>query len=110
MKIPERRESATNGTGSSSSALVPGPLQQYCEIWAFLTGCDVKTGISRASGNLSLKFASGYLGLTLNDTETGQYAFLQGLDLEVLLMQAESGLEDGSLHWRASGYSQKKRK
>jgi len=102
MKIPDRRAGASNGTGSSSSVLDAGVLMQFSELWAFLMGTDTVTGQSRKSGSLSLKFVSGLLGLTLNDAETSQYCFLQGSRLDDLLLQAELGLSDGSLPWRAS--------
>ncbi len=110
MKIPDRKATGAAGTGSLSSALVAGPLKQFSEIWAFLTGADTVTGASRLPGSLSLKCASGLLGLTLNDAETGQYVFLQGRDLEEMLLMAEGGLGDGSLHWRPSQSGPRKRK
>lgn len=110
MKIPDRRADAASGTGSLSSALDAGLLTQYSEIWAFLMGTDSVTGVSRKSGSLSLKFASGMLGLSLNDQETGQYCYLNGPKLDDLLLMAEAGLADGSLPWRASNGDSKRRR
>jgi hypothetical protein len=110
MKIPERKAFSHNGTGSSSSAVQAGLLAPFSQLWAFLTGFDPSTGISRQSGNLSLKLQSGLLGLTLNDPETCQYAFLHGESLDDLLLLAECGLSDGTLPWRPSNYSVPKKK
>lgn len=108
MKIPSRNALSSGGGGSSSNALALGLLAQYSELSAFLLGKDTVTGQVRKSGSLSLKCSLGFLGLTLNDPETGQYCFLQGTSLDDLLLLAESGLGDGSLPWRVSNGSPRK--
>jgi len=110
MKIPSRSAHQNGDGGSSSSALVPGLLAQYSELWAFLLGTDTVTGALRKSGSLSLKCSSALLGLTLNDAETGQYCFLQGRNLDDLLLMAEAGLGDGSLPWRVSSGAPSRRR
>jgi hypothetical protein len=107
MVLPRRTADAGNSGSCTSSALVAGPLSQYSELWAFLTSTTYPDGTLRRTGSLSLSCESGMLGLSLNDAETGQYAFLNGKDLEDLLTTAELRLTDGSLAWRPSRYARK---
>ncbi len=107
MVLPRKIAGAENSSSSTSSALVAGPLEPYSEIWAFLTRTTYEDGTTRRTGRLSLSFESGMLGLLLNDTETGQYAFQNGSSLQDLLETTELRLTDGSLPWKASKYPSK---
>ncbi len=110
MKIPDPAGKNGDHGGSKSNAMVPGPLREFLELLAFLSGFVSETGGGRAPGNLSLKLQSGLWGVTLNDAETGQYCFVQGANLDDLLVMIELGLGDGGLPWRPSTFQAKKRK
>jgi hypothetical protein len=88
--------------------LAKGLLTQYSELWAFLTALTHPDGEKRQTGSLSLSFDVDMLKLSLTDDETGQYVCLTGRDIDQLLVEAERGLCDGSLHWRRSRYAKKK--
>lgn len=109
MALPEKRASANGSTSSTSSASASGLLEPFRELWDFLTASTYPDGRKRRMGRLSVSFESGLLGLLLTDEETGQYAFLNGRTLDDLLLEAESRLADGSLHWRPSRYSGRKK-
>lgn len=108
MALPERRADANGSTSSTSSALVAGPLKPLPELWAFLTATSYPDGRKRRTGRLSVSFESGMLGLLLTDDETGQYAFLNGRNLDDLLAEAELRLGDGSLSFKVSKYNRRK--
>lgn len=110
MKIPDRRANGALAGGSSLSASVPGLLEPFSELLAFLSGSPGETGGGRVPGSLSLKLQSGNWGVSLNDGETGQYCFVEGRSLDDLLLMIDAGLGEGSLPWRASGYSSGKPK
>ena len=110
MVLPKKGASATASESSTLSAKAAGPLSTYSEIWAFLTQTLWPDGTSRQTGKVTLSCDLDLLGLSLQDTETGQYAFMQGRDLSALLEEVELRLTDGSLPWRPSKYSQGKRK
>lgn len=109
MKIPDRKAFPEAANGSFSSALDPGLLKQYSELWGWLTGCDGSTGKRRQPGSLSLKCSAGMVSLTLNDPATGQYCTLNLAGVDDLLLMAEAGLGDGSLPWRPSSYGNGKK-
>lgn len=109
LPLPRRSAGAGNSGSSTSRPLAAGLLLQYSELWAFLTTQRFEDGTKRLTGSLSLSCASGILGLSLSDTETGQYAFLQGNDLDVLLLEAEGRLGDGTMPWKASRYPGRKK-
>jgi len=109
MALPEKSALANGSTSSTSSALELGLLKPYPELWAFLTASAYPDGRKRQTGRLSLSFESGMLGLLLTDDQTGQYAFLNGRNLDDLLTEAELRLEAGSLHWKPSRYHNRKK-
>lgn len=107
MALP--RKPSANGTSgsSSSSVLVPGLLQQYSEIWAFLVTKQWPDGGKRQTGRLSLSCDADMLALAFTDDETGQYACLNGRNLDELLIEAELRLSEATMPWRPSRYSKK---
>ncbi len=109
MVLPRKSATANGSASSTSKPLDAGLLQQYSELWAFLTAETFPDGTKRRSGRISLSFESGLLGLLLTDEETGQYAFLNGRDLDDLLADGELRLADGSLSWRPSRYGSRKK-
>lgn len=109
MKIPDKRSAAVNGHGCSLSAKASGLLGPFSELWAFLTGTPVEGGKPRQAGKLSLSCSAGRVQLTLNDPETAQYCHLEGEAVDDLLLLADAGLCDGSLAWRTSSYTPRKR-
>jgi len=104
MVLPRKAASAENSGSSTSKSLAAGLLEQYSELWAFLTQTSFPDGTKRLTGKISWSCESGLLGLLLNDLETGSYAFLNGHGITELLEEAELRLSDGSLSWRASRY------
>jgi hypothetical protein len=104
MALPRKAATASNSESSTSKQLDAGPLEQYSELWAFLTQTTFPDGVKRLTGKISLSCESGLMGLLLTDTETGSYAFLNGHGVTDLLTEAELRLSDGSLNWRASRY------
>lgn len=109
MALPEKRAANGSSTSSTSNALEKGLLEQYAELWEFLTATSYPDGRKRQTGRLTVSFDAGLLGLLLTDEETGQYAFLNGRNVTTLLEEAELRLSDGSLSWRVSRYNQRKR-
>ena len=105
MVLPRKTAAADKSGSSSSSVLDAGPLLPYSELWAFLTATSHPDGMKRRTGKISLSCESAMLGLSLQDTETGQYAYLNGLSLSGLLEEVELRLTDGSIPWRTSRYS-----
>jgi len=104
MALPRKVAPADGKDTSLSSSLDAGQWKSFPELWAFLTTTSFEDGAKRKTGKLSLSSESGMLGLLLTDAETGQYAFLNGRNLDDLLAEAELRLGDGSLSWRASKY------
>lgn len=104
MALPEKRATAESSTSSTSSALDAGLLSQYTELWVFLTSPSYPDGRKRLTGRLLLTCESGLLGLSLQDDQTGQYAFLNGRSVNSLLEEVELRLSDGSLAWKPSRY------
>jgi len=105
MSVPRLNNVKGNSGSSTSSALAPGVLKPYLELWAFLTQTTYEDGSPRRPGKLALSCESGQLGLCLTDGDTGQYAFLNGTDLELLLLDAETRLEAGTLAFKPSKYA-----
>jgi hypothetical protein len=110
MVLPRKTTETGNSTTSSSSALAAGALTQYSEIWAFLTATAYEDGSKRQTGKLSLSYGSGMLGISLQDMETGQYCFLEGRDLDQLLLDVEVRLAEGVMPWRASKWPPRAKK
>jgi len=109
MALPRKAADANGSPSSTSNALVAGPLKDLPEIWGFLTATSYPDGTKRRTGRLSVSFESGMLGLLLTDDETGQYAFLNGRNLDDLMAEAELRLADGSLSFRPSRYGSRKK-
>jgi len=109
MALPRKTEAVNGSSLSTSSVLAGGPLTQYSELWAFLVATAYPDGTKRRTGRISVSYESGLLGLLLTDEETGQYAFLNGRNLDDLLAEAELRLADGSLSWRPSRYGNRKK-
>lgn len=109
MALPRKTAAANGSASSTSKPLAAGLLKQYSELWEFLTAETYPDGTKRRTGRISVSFESGLLGLLLTDEETGQYAFLNGRDLDDLLADGELRLADGSLSWRPSRYQQRKK-
>lgn len=107
MPLPEKPAPTAGSTSSTSSALAPGPLKEYSELWGFLSLTAYPDGRKRRPGKISLSCDAGLLGLSLMDDETGQYAFLNGKDLDNLLTEAELRLADGTLSFKVSKYSKR---
>jgi len=108
MALPRKTATVASSGSSTSSALDAGPLTAFSELWGFLTLTSFPDGTKRRPGKISLSCESDLLGISLQDTETGQYAFLQGRNLNGLLEEVELRLDDGSLPWRPSKYTQGK--
>lgn len=109
LPLPRKSAGAALSQSSTSRPLDAGLLKQYVELWAFLTSATFEDGTTRKTGSLSLSFGSGLLGLSMNDAETGQYAFLQGRSLDDLLLEAEGRLADGSTPWKVSKWMTRKK-
>lgn len=109
MVLPRKGAIAPGSESSTSNVLAAGLLTQFSELWAFLVSTTHPDGAARQTGSLSLSFERGLLALSLNDTETGQYAYLNGKSVDDLLLQAELRLSDGSMPWRPSRYAGKKK-
>lgn len=109
MVLPRKTAGAGSSSSSTSKPLAAGPLEQYSELWAFLTATTYPDGGKRLTGRLSLSLDKDMLGLLLTDEETGTYAFLNGRSLVDLLTEAELRLSDGTLSFRASRWQGKKR-
>ena len=107
MALPRKIAGAENSQSSTSNVLDAGPLKQFSELWGFLTATSYPDGVKRRTGRLSVSFESGLLGLLLTDDETGQYAFLNGRNLDDLLAEAELRLADGSLTFKASKWQRR---
>jgi len=110
MALPRKKAGQGTSTSSTSSALDAGLLTQFSEILAFLTATAFEDGSKRQTGKLALSFASGMWGLSLQDQETQQYAFLEGFKLDDLLLDVEIRLKEERMPWRASKWSPKGRK
>jgi hypothetical protein len=110
MALPRKAAPVPGSESSTSSVLAAELLGPYSELWAFLTSRTFPDGTKRLTGKISLSCESGLLGLLLNDSETGSYAFLQGHGVSQLLEEAELRLSDGSLAWRVSKYPARGRK
>jgi len=109
MVLPRKEDVKGQLNGSASTALDPGPLKQYSELWSFLTSSTYPDGTPRLTGRISLSFESGMLRLSLNDDETGSYATLNSRSYLTILEEAELRLADGSLSFKPSKYAQKGR-
>lgn len=111
MALPRKIATVEGCSSSTLSASDAGPLKPYSELWAFLTQTTFEDGSKRQPGKLSLSCESGNVGLSLNDGETGQYAFLEAANLTDLLKDANKRLEENRVPWRASKWaSEGKRK
>jgi len=109
MALPRKAADANGSPSSTSNSLVAGPLSTLPELWGFLTATAYPDGTKRRTGRLSVSFESGMLGLLLTDDETGQYAFLNGRNLDDLLAEAELRLGDGSLSFRPSRFGSRRK-
>jgi len=105
MVLP-RKTSAVAGSGSSTSkSLGAGPLEQYSELWAFLTAIAYPDGQPRKTGRLSVSCESDLLKVSLTCDETASYATLSGRNLLSILEEIELRLTDGSLTFKPSKYA-----
>jgi len=104
MVLPRKNAVANGSASSTSNALDPGPLTPFSELWGFLTQVLWEDGKPRLPGKITLSCDVDMLGLSLQDAETGQYAYLNGRSLGSLLEEAELRLADGSLSFRPSRY------
>jgi len=109
MALPEKRAIVERNGLSTSTALAVGLLQQYSELWAFLTARTYPDGRKRRTGRMS--FSCGLEGLVLSctDEETGLYCSLAGKSVDDLFLQFETGLAAGDLPWRESKFGKPKR-
>jgi hypothetical protein len=82
-------------------------LSAFSELWAFLTLGTFEDGTRRQTGRLSFTCDVDLLGVSLQDDETGQYAYLNGRSLDDLLLEAELRLKEGTMPWRPSRYAGK---
>ncbi len=110
MAVPNLKGLGEGCASSTSNALDGGPLRQFSELWEFLTARVYPDGSERRGGKMSLSCESGSLGLCLTDMDTGAYAFLNGSDLEVLLLEAEDRLAHGTMAFKATRYEVRKKK
>jgi hypothetical protein len=110
MVLPRKVAGAATSESSMLKPLVAGPLEQYSELWAFLTRTAFEDGQRRLTGKISLSCESGLLGLLLSDSETGSYTFLNGSNLTDMLTEVEIRLDEGTVTWKTSKYPPTKRK
>jgi len=105
MVLPRKSATADSCQLSTSNALVAGQWGQFPALWEFLTASVYPDGVSRKTGRLSVSFESGLIRLSLTDDETGQYASLNGRNLDDLFLNVELGLSENTLSWKASRYT-----
>jgi len=110
MAFPVKASANGASASSTSNALEMGLFKPFPELWDFLTTITLPDGGSRLTGRLSVSFESGVLKLSLTDDYTGQYACLSGKRVDDLLAEVELRLADGSLPWRPSNYTARRRK
>jgi len=110
MAFPVKPTASGSSASAMSSALEMGLFKPFPELWDFLTTSTLPDGASRQTGRLSVSCESGVLKLSLTDDFTGQYACLSGKRLDDLLAEVELRLADGSLPWRASNFTGRKRR
>lgn len=96
--------------GQSSSTAHPGQmLSQFSEIWEFLSRSVYADGSIRTPGTISLKCASAGVQVTLTDPSSSSYCCQTASSLDDAFLALEVGLKEGTLPWRASGYSKGKK-
>lgn len=105
MALPRKTVATETSTSSTLSVSDAGPLKLFPELWAFLTSGVFEDGSKRLTGKMSWSCESGLLGLSLNDSETQQYAFLEGGNMAELLKEAEKRLAEGRMPWRPSKWA-----
>ncbi len=101
-----RPTTSTSASGSSGSAVSRCELlTPFSELWEFLTKASYSDGTPRATGQISLKLASGGIQVTLTDPTSATYCCQTASSLQDAFLALEIGLKDGSLGWRPSGYA-----
>jgi len=110
MCAMQRPSMSAGQNGSSLSGVTPGALlSNFSELWDFLTKPSYADGTGRSTGIMSLKCMSGKLQVTLTDPTSSIYCCQSGESLDDVLLALEIGLKEGSLPWRASGFSKGKK-
>jgi len=110
MALPKKKAGPGNSTSSTSNVLDAGLLTPFSELLAFLTATTFEDGTRRQAGKISLSFESGCWGLSLQDAETQQYAFLEGTSLDDLLLTVELKMKEDRVPWRPSKWAPKGKK
>jgi len=107
MKLPRKNAAVAGSESSTLKSSDAGPLSPFSAILAWLSQTCFEDGTRRQTGRLTLSFESGMWGLSFVDTESQQYAFLEGRNLEEMLLIADDKLDKDMMPWRASKWAPK---
>ncbi len=87
----------------SSTAKMPSWLQQFPELWEFLSKPSYKDGAPRQTGKITLQLVSEGIQVSLTDPSSSAYCCRRFKSLDDALVELELALESGMISWRPSG-------
>ncbi len=103
MALERPQPVAEGGSTSSLTVKMPPWLQQFPELWEFLSKLSYKDGAPRQTGKITLQLVSEGIQVSLTDPSSSAYCCRRFKSLDDALVELELALESGMISWRPSG-------